>query len=243
MGGSTDALAVYDLSFTKGKPLDLEVRYRLEFYPGGKGVGGPVVLNYILKTGRYWAGTIGLTKALVALDRPLRTEDVEQYGTLPGWTLKEGALYWQWQQFEPDFDIRVMIKNRYDLDLPQSLSQVMVGQTLSRERLIQVAQTLRTLYCGDCRIGVWQRMGAGASAVKWQTSICLPYSNSFTARSLPAATESWSRSTCCYCTNLLTTTAVLISASRSIARSDCRPRRTRRARRSGSADRTDAANV
>lgn len=150
--------AVYTLSFVAGQPMELEVAYEIEFFPG-RGNGSNVVLQYILQTGALWAGTIGKTEAVVTFDRPLTDADVLP-GTLDGWSVQDGAVHWEWQDFEPDFDIWVVLRNRFWYDLPEEIGALLSEGALSRQELLHVHGALLEMFGGVLH-GYWAPVGGG----------------------------------------------------------------------------------
>jgi hypothetical protein len=165
-GGMETRWATFPLEFRKGTPLDLEVAYSLPVHPYGKTVNSDLWIAYVLRTGAYWAGTIGKAEATLTMDRPIRPEDLRTdgvRGTTPGWELRDGALHWEWQEIEPDFDLSVQIANVYWLDTPQEIRALLDGGLSDRDALLRVLQGTRALFEGDARSGYWMQVRGESS--------------------------------------------------------------------------------
>ncbi|MBP2018409.1 hypothetical protein J2Z79_001820 [Symbiobacterium terraclitae] len=133
--------AVYPVSFRAGQPLEMVVSYWMPVFPYGRTHDAPFWVSYVLRTGAYWAGTIGRAEAVVTLDKPIRAEDVRAdgrlHGTTPGWTLEDGALRWVWEDVEPDFDLHLVMENPYWPDTDREIRAMLDAGLADRERLLR----------------------------------------------------------------------------------------------------------
>lgn len=142
--------ALFPVTFHAGQPLEMVVSYTMAVPPYGKSYGAPFWVAYVLRTGAYWAGTIGRTEAVLTADRPIRAEDiwVEENPfrtTTPGWVLEGGALRWVWEEFEPDFDLHVVMENPYYRDLAREIQAAMDAGVAHGEELVALLVATRGL--------------------------------------------------------------------------------------------------
>jgi hypothetical protein len=159
--GKAAPFAVWKLDFKKDQPLDLTVTYNWRYVSRvGKSSAAPMYVGYILKTGKYWAGTIGWAEAVLTMDRPVRAEDVRPE-TTKGWTVKDGALRWEWRNLEPDFDLDVTLANAWWLDLPDEVKAMLAKPSLNRDELGQLAASIRLLFTGMSRDPSWEPVRGG----------------------------------------------------------------------------------
>ncbi|MBP2018411.1 hypothetical protein J2Z79_001822 [Symbiobacterium terraclitae] len=135
--------AVFPVTFRAGEPLEMVVSYTMPVSPWGKGreIGSPFWVSYVLRTGAYWAGTIGRAEAVLTMDRPIQEGDVrvqEHRGrvTTPGWTLEDGALRWVWEDVEPSFDLHAVIENPYWRDTALEVRATLDAGTYDRDELM-----------------------------------------------------------------------------------------------------------
>jgi len=143
--------AVYPVSFRAGQPLEMVVSYRMPVSPFGKSPNAPLWVSYVLRTGAYWAGSIGRAEAVVTMDRPVRTEDIHTRAdywrsTTPGWTLEDGVLRWVWEDVEPDFDLHVVLENPYWLDMYGDLRAMLDEGLADPDALTHVLQCTGALF-------------------------------------------------------------------------------------------------
>lgn len=145
--------AVYPVSFRAGQPLEMVISYTMPVAPYGKRPDSPLWVSYVLRTGAYWAGTIGRAEAAITMDRPIREADVRTgdnpwRSTTPGWTLEDGALKWVWEDVEPDFDLHLVMENPYWLDLDRDIRALLDEGPADRETLLRVLSGTAALYAG-----------------------------------------------------------------------------------------------
>jgi hypothetical protein len=159
-GGAPVPWAVYRLSFRQEEPLELEVTYQTWVSPRGKTWQSDLFLSYILQTGRYWAGTIGRAEAVVTFDRSLQPEDVTAE-TTAGWQRNGNTLSWEWRDFEPEFDLTVVVNSFYWLDLPVAIEEALAIKPSSRSELIWLLQAGGALFEGDGLAGNWMPVRSG----------------------------------------------------------------------------------
>jgi hypothetical protein len=158
--------AVWHLDFHKGEPLEVEVRYWQQVNPYGKAAASDLLIGYVLRTGAFWAGTIGRAEATISLDRPIRQEDLRdlfygQQATTPGWQLKDGALYWDLRDLEPEADLQLQMANTYWLDLPAEVASLVAKPALTRDDLVRMAAGMKALYGGGTRDAGWAPVRGG----------------------------------------------------------------------------------
>ncbi|MGE5676283.1 MAG: hypothetical protein ACM3XM_20770, partial [Mycobacterium leprae] len=161
--------ATFPVSFQSGKPLDLEITYRMPVAPAGKFWDADLWLGYVIRTGAYWAGTIGKAEANLTVDRPLRPEDIRTTGrpgapgTTPGWVLQNGGLHWEWQEVEPDFDLSVQVANIYWLDMPTEIRKLLGQAYPDRDTLLRAYAGIEPLIRGNERADSWPPVREGSS--------------------------------------------------------------------------------
>ena|GEM_PF-4983704 len=148
LDGETSEWAIWHLDFKQGKPLDLEVRYRMAAGGSYKHADAPLGLAYVLQTGRFWDGSIGQADVLLRAERPLKATDL-MVGTTPGHAFKDGQFRWQWRDLEPAFDLQVLLQNPWWLDLPADLAVLLEKRPFGREHVLQAAAGLFSLYEGS----------------------------------------------------------------------------------------------
>lgn len=142
--------AVFPVTFRAGQPLEMVVSYTMNVLPYGKGYGAPLWVAYVLRTGAHWAGTIGRAEAVLAMDRPIRAEDIRSEEnpfriTTPGWVLEDGALRWVWEDVEPDFDIHVVLENPYWRDMGVEIREMLQAGIADPAALTAVIEATRSL--------------------------------------------------------------------------------------------------
>ncbi len=158
--GKAAPWAMWKLHFQKDVPLDLEVTYRWSHLSlAGKRANAPIYLAYVLKTGAFWAGTIGRAEAVLTMDRPIRAEDV--LAAPAGWALKDGVVRWEWRDLEPDFDMELQVANAYWLDLPEEVNLLLSKPSLERNELLRLAELMMALYRGAGRDETWAPVRGG----------------------------------------------------------------------------------
>lgn len=123
--GVSSDWAVWPLSFRKGEAQEILVRYKMVVEPQTKGPWGEMSLDYVLRTGAFWASTIGRAEAILRSERPILPEDLTA-GTTEGWQLQDGGLYWDWSGLEPNFDLSVRFRNPFWLDLAPELEPLLI---------------------------------------------------------------------------------------------------------------------
>lgn len=163
-GVSTD-WAVWPLSFRKGEAQEVLVRYTMPVEAQSKGPWGEMSLDYVLRTGAFWAGTIGRAEAIVRWARPIRPEDLTAE-TAAGWQLQDGALYWDWRELEPDFDLSVRFRNPFWLDLALELEPLLAKPTRSRDEMVRLAVWFTLIY-DNHRGGYHYPVRDGRKAGQW----------------------------------------------------------------------------
>ncbi|MDF2631379.1 MAG: hypothetical protein K0R39_5210, partial [Symbiobacteriaceae bacterium] len=166
MNGTNVDWALFDLTFQAGKPLELEVSYSLEAIPYGKTQAADLWIAYVLRTGAFWAGTIGHAEAHLTMDRPIRAEDVRSgegfwRSTTPGWRLEGGALHWTWKDVEPDFDLSAVLANSYWIDSPAALAELAAAGAPDRNGCLKLMHGMAVLFEGDGRGGYWTPVRGG----------------------------------------------------------------------------------
>lgn len=166
MDGTNVDWAIFDLTFEAGKPLDLEVTYSMEAVPYGKTWASDLWISYVLRTGAFWAGTIGHAEAHLTMDRPVRAEDIRSgeglwRSTTPGWRLEDGALHWVWQEVEPDFDLSVVMANAFWLDSPEALGALVAKGDLDRAGCLKLVLGMMVYFEGDARAGIRMPLRGG----------------------------------------------------------------------------------
>jgi len=145
--------AVYPVRFRAGQPLEMVVRYRMPVAGYGKGFGAPFWVSYVLRTGAHWAGPIGRVEAVITMDRPIREEDIVAQDALrtttPGWVLEDGALRWVWEDVEPDFDLYLVLKNPYWLDLHRDARATLDAGVAAQVEVLRVLGATQSLFEAD----------------------------------------------------------------------------------------------
>lgn len=163
--GVSSDWAVWPLSFRKGEVQEVLVRYTVPVEPQGKGPWGEMSLDYILRTGAYWAGPIGRAEAIVRSARPILPDDLTA-ATTAGWQLQDGALYWDWRDLEPDFDLSVRFRNPFWLDLPGELEPLLAKPTRTPDETLRLAVWFIQIY-DNHRGGYDYPVRGGRKAGEW----------------------------------------------------------------------------
>lgn len=164
-GVSTD-WAVWHLSFRKGQAQEVVVRYRMPVEPQAKGPWGDLRLDYVLRTGAFWTGTIGRAEAILRSERPILPEDL-MAGTTPGWQLQDGAVYWEWRDLEPDFDLQVATRNPFWLDLASELEPLLAKPNRTVDETLRLALWFNLIYEAYRGSGYHYLLRDGRKAGQW----------------------------------------------------------------------------
>jgi hypothetical protein len=168
--GSESDWAIFPVTFRRGQPLEMVVTYAMPVSPFGKTWASDFWVAYVLRTGVFWAGSIGRAEVVLTMDKPIREEDIrigdQRRATTPGWTLADGGLRWIWEDVEPDFDLSLVMANAYWLDTAQDIQALLEKGVSDRDTLLRVLGGTLGLFVGDGRSGMWMKVRGDVSSEK-----------------------------------------------------------------------------
>lgn len=158
--GKTWPWAVWQLDLKRDQPVLLTMRYPMPVEALGKGAGGDLFIKYILRTGRYWSGSIGRAQATIRLEQPILEGDIHRDST-PGWRLENGAAHWEWHDLEPDFNLELRVANLFWLNQPAEVLELADRPNLSSAELSRLYAGVYSLLLGEGMFGIWIPMRDG----------------------------------------------------------------------------------
>ncbi|MCX5970625.1 MAG: S-layer homology domain-containing protein [Coprothermobacterota bacterium] len=95
--------AVWPVSFQPEQGREIEVTYTMTANRGMERIR----IDYSLRTGAAWAGTIG--QSLIEFSAPFPIEDGQVSASPTGWVLENGTVHWDLRDFEPAEDVNVSL--------------------------------------------------------------------------------------------------------------------------------------
>lgn len=166
--GPNSSWATFPVTFRAGQPLEMVIGYTMPAQPFGKSQAASFWIAYVLETGALWAGPIGRIEAVISVDKPIRAADIDRNAhperkTTPGWTLQNGALYWVWEDVEPDFNLSLVMGNPYWLDTAEDIRSLLETAAGDRTALLKAMDGTRSLFAGG-KVGEWAELRGGVFA-------------------------------------------------------------------------------